>query len=169
MIVHSNSLISQSIYKYIQEVQMVYIVRKALVVLFIAISMVLSINAQDLKSVNTKVELDGYCPVAYLVMGKSVEGDSKYSSTYDGKTYYLANADAKKMFDSEPEKYLPKYDGYCATAVAMGKIIESDPKLSSVYNGSTYLFSNKMAKESFDKDPKMTTKKADENFAALTK
>jgi YHS domain-containing protein len=131
--------------------------------------MVLSINAQDSKSADYQIALDGYCPVAYLAMEKSVEGDSKYSSTYDGKTYYLANADAKKMFDAEPEKYLPKYDGYCATAVAMGKKMESDPKLFSVYIGSTYLFSNKMAKESFDKDPKMTIKNADKNFAALSK
>jgi len=148
---------------------MLPIIRKTLIASFVAISMVLSISAQDTKSADTKVELDGYCPVAYLVMEKSVEGDSKYSSTYEGKTYSLVNADAKKMFDAEPEKYLPKYDGYCATAVAMGKMMESDPQLFSVYNGSTYLFSNKMAKESFDKDPKMTIKNADKNFAALNK
>lgn len=148
---------------------MLPIIRKTLVALFVTISMVLSINAQDTKSADSKVELDGYCPVAYLVMEKAVEGDAKYSSTYEKETYYLANAKAKEMFDAEPVKYLPKYDGYCATAVAMGKMMESDPQLFSVYNGSTYLFSSKMAKESFDKDPKMTIKNADKNFAALTK
>jgi YHS domain-containing protein len=146
---------------------MLPIIRKSFVALFVTISMVLSINAQDSKSADTKVELDGYCPVAYLVMEESVKGDSKYSSTYEGETYYLANADAKKMFDSDPEKYLPKYDGYCATAVAMGKKMESDPEIFSVYNGATYLFSNQMAKDSFDKDPMMTIKNADKNFAAL--
>jgi YHS domain-containing protein len=129
--------------------------------------MVLSINAQDTKSVELKVQLDGYCPVAYIVMEESVMGDSKYSSTYEGETYYLANADAKKMFVAEPEKYLPKYDGYCATAVAMDKLMESDPQLFSVYNGATYLFSSQMAKESFDKDPQMTIKNANKNFASL--
>ncbi|MGB5528417.1 MAG: YHS domain-containing (seleno)protein [Ignavibacteriaceae bacterium] len=148
---------------------MLTVIRKSFIALFLAISMVLSINAQDTKSADTKVELDGYCPVAYSVMEKSVEGDSKYSSTYEGKTYYLANADAKKMFDAEPEKYLPKYNGYCATAVAMGKLMESDQQLFSVYSGSTYLFSSMMAKESFDKDPKMTIKNAGKNFAALNK
>lgn len=146
---------------------MLPVIRKTLVALFVAISMVLSINAQDTKSVELKVQLDGYCPVAYIVMEESVMGDSKYSSTYEGETYYLANADAKKMFDAEPEKYLPKYDGYCATAVAMDKLMESDPQLFSVYNGATYLFSSQMAKESFDKDPQMTIKNANKNFASL--
>ncbi len=148
---------------------MLSIIRKTFVVLFVAASMVLSINAQDTKGDDAKVEVSGYCPVAYLVMQKSVEGNPQYSSTYEGKTYYLANAKAKKMFDAEPEKYLPKYDGYCATAVSMGKLMESDPQLFSVYNGTTYLFSNKMAKETFDKNPEMTIKNADKNFAALTK
>ncbi|RKZ00470.1 MAG: hypothetical protein DRQ13_00390 [Ignavibacteriae bacterium] len=148
---------------------MLSIIRKTFVVLFVATSMVLSINAQDTKNDNTKVEVGSYCPVAYLAMQKNVEGDPQYSSTYEGKTYYLANADAKKMFDAEPEKYLPKYDGYCATAVSMGKLMESDPQLFSVYNEATYLFSNKMAKETFDKNPEMTVKNADKNFTALTK
>jgi YHS domain-containing protein len=146
---------------------MLPVIRKTLVALFVAIGTVLSINAQDTKSVELKVQLDGYCPVAYIVMEESVMGDSKYSSTYEGETYYLANADAKKMFDAEPEKYLPKYDGYCATAVAMDKLMESDPQLFSVYNGATYLFSSQMAKESFDKDPQMTIKNANKNFASL--
>ena len=146
---------------------MLPVIRKTLVALFVTFSMVLSINAQDSKSADSQIALDGYCPVAYLAMEKSVEGDSKYSSTYDGKTYYLANADAKKMFDSDPEKYLPKYDGYCATAVAMDKLVESEPHLFSVYDGATYLFSNQMAKESFDKDPQMTIKNANKNFSSL--
>jgi len=102
-------------------------------------------------------------------MNKAVKGDVKFSSTYKGKTYYFAMADAKKMFDADPVKYLPKYDGYCATALAMGKKIESDPEIFSVYKGDTYLFSNKMAKEGFDKDPEMTIKSADKNLALLTK
>ena len=146
---------------------MLPIIRKTLIAFFVTISMVLSINAQDTKSVEVEVQLDGYCPVAYLVMEKVVEGDAKYSSTYEGETYYLAKADEKKMFDSDPEKYLQKYDGYSAKAVEMDKLMESDPQLFSVYDGATYLFSNQMAKESFDKDPQMTIKNANKNFASL--
>jgi YHS domain-containing protein len=102
-------------------------------------------------------------------MGMAMKGDAKFASTYRGKTYYSSSADAKKMFDAEPEKYLPKYDGLCATALAMGKKMESNPKLFTVHEGATYLFSSKEAKEAFDKDPEATIAMADKQFASLEK
>jgi len=125
------------------------------------------INAQTDKKKNDDVALHGYCPVAYAVMKKALKGKPELTSIYKGKKYTLAMKKAKKMFDAEPEKYLPKYDGYCATALSMGKIVESDPLLFSIYKGKTYLFSNKMAKETFDKNPDMIIKKADKNLQLL--
>ena len=54
------------------------------------------------------------------------------------------------MFDA-PGKYVPAYEGFCATAVAQGMKLESDPKLFTVlHNGRAYLFSNTEAKAMFD-------------------
>jgi YHS domain-containing protein len=142
---------------------------KAIIALVVLLSFAITIQAQDQKSKKEIAEFGGSCPVTYLMMEKDMKGDPKISSTVDGKTYYLANADAKKLFDAEPNKYLPKYDGYCATAVAMGKKVDSDHQFFTFYNGATYLFSNKMAKDTFDKDPKMMVKNADKNFTALNK
>lgn len=125
-------------------------------------------NAQRSK-VTKNVALNQYCPVAYSAMGKAMKGDAKYVSTFKGKKYYLLNADAKKMFDADPQKYLPKYDGFCATAVAMGKKLESDPAFFTVYEGATYLFSSKEAKAEFDKNPQATIAMADKQYAALSK
>ncbi|MBI3124026.1 MAG: YHS domain-containing protein [Ignavibacteriales bacterium] len=127
----------------------------------------LTVNAQAAKKQKKEAALHQYCPVAYGAMNKAVKGDAKFSSTYKGKTYYFAVADAKRMFDADPIKYLPKYDGFCATAFAMGKKVESDPEIFSVYKGATYLFSNKMAKEGFDKDPQMIVNGADKNLNIL--
>jgi YHS domain-containing protein len=120
------------------------------------------------ESAASPVELDGYCPVAYAVMGKAVEGDSKYASEYQGKTYYLANGKAKKMFDKSPESYLVAYDGLCATGMAHGMKVASDPMLFVVEDGRTYLFSNAEAKEMFTMDVADVVAKADENWAAET-
>jgi len=150
---------------------MKYLVRSLLVTLMLASGFALSLNAQASKAHSQKksIALHQYCPVAYVAMGKAVKGNSKYASTYRGKTYYSSSADAKKMFDAEPAKYLPKYDGYCATALAMGQKMESDPELFSVHEGATYLFSSKDAKQAFDKDPEATISMADKQFAALEK
>ncbi|MPZ21518.1 MAG: YHS domain protein [Luteitalea sp.] len=111
--------------------------------------------------------LGGYCPVAYAMMNKAMKGDPQYASEHDGKTYLLSNDEAKQMFDGSPEKYLPAYEGWCATAVAQGMKLESDPTLFTVYNGRTYLFSKADAKAMFDKDQAGTVAKADANWPKL--
>ena len=88
---------------------------------------------------------------------------------YAGNLYYLANADAKKMFEAKPEKYHVAYDGYCATAMAMGRKLESDPTLFAVEGGVTYRFSSADAKKMFDEAPADYIKKADTQWASLSK
>jgi len=121
-------------------------------------------NARPVKATKT---LNGYCPVAYVAMGKALKGDSKIWSDLDGHRYYFANADAKQMFDAEPTKYQVAYDGFCATAVSMGKKVKSDPKLFTVHEGKTYLFSSADAKKAFDGMPEGVIMKADANWATL--
>jgi YHS domain-containing protein len=113
------------------------------------------------------VALGGYCPVAYVAMNQAVKGNSQHKSEFQGRTYYLTNADAKKMFDADPAKYVPAYDGLCATAVAQGMKLASDPKLFAVHNGRAYLFSNAEAKTMFEKDKSGIIAKADANWPKL--
>jgi YHS domain-containing protein len=114
-----------------------------------------------------KVALGGYCPVAYAAMGKAVEGSAKFASEYQGKTYHLANAKAKKMFDAAPDSYAVAYDGWCATAVANGMKVASDPTIFEVRDGKTYLFSNEKAKAMFTADAAGLIAQADKNWHAI--
>lgn len=111
--------------------------------------------------------IGGYCPVAYVKMGKAVKGDARWQSAQDGQTFYFSAQPAKEMFDKAPDQYRVAYHGYCATGVAMGKKIASSPEAFSVHDGVTYLFSNAQAKEMFDKDPAGTIAKADKAWASL--
>ena len=108
--------------------------------------------------------LDGFCPVAYVEMKQAVKGDPKHSSVHEGRTYHFSNAQAKQMFDNAPAKYVPAYDGICATGVAMGMKLKSDPTLFIVHNGKAYLFSEAKAKAMFEKDTAGIIAKADANW-----
>ncbi|MDP1569302.1 MAG: YHS domain-containing (seleno)protein [Vicinamibacterales bacterium] len=112
--------------------------------------------------------LGGYCPVAYVAMNQAMKGNPAISSTHKGKTYLLANADAKKMFDAAPEKYVPAYDGICATGVAMGMKLESKPDLFVVHEGKAYLFSDAKAKAMFEQDKAGTIAKANANWPKVS-
>jgi len=148
---------------------MKYLNRIVLFSFLLAFIFALSVSAQNTEQQKKEAALDGYCPVAYAVMHKPLKGNPKFYSIYEGKTYNFADGKAKEMFDGSPKKYIPKYDGYCAAAMSMGKKLKSNPKLFSIYKSNTYLFSTKEAKAMFDKEPDMYVKKADKEFAALNK
>ena len=145
---------------------MKHILRLMVVISLIITGLSSSAEAQTLKKNMKDSALGQFCPVAYAGMNKAVKGEAKYASTYKGKTYYSSSADAKKMFDADPAKYLPKYDGYCATAAAMGQKMKSDPEIFTEYKGSLYLFSSADAKQMFEKDADAIIEKADKAFAA---
>jgi YHS domain-containing protein len=126
-------------------------------------------TASTVQAPSSDVAIGGYCPVAYIAMKQAMKGSAAHASVHKGKTYHLTNADAKKMFDAAPDTYVPAYDGWCATAVAQGTKLKSDPTLYTVHDGRAYLFSNKAAKAMFDKDPKGTVAKADAAWATLSR
>ncbi|MFO0601103.1 MAG: YHS domain-containing (seleno)protein [Myxococcaceae bacterium] len=125
--------------------------------------LVLALAALPALADGSKIQLGGYCPVAYLNAGKALPGDAKVTSEVDGKTYYLVNEATKKVFDAEPKKFTNaiQYQAWCATGLAMGKKIATDPALFSVLDGKVYFFSSKGAKDTFDKMPKDFVTKAD--------
>ncbi|QDU35271.1 hypothetical protein KS4_33520 [Poriferisphaera corsica] len=84
--------------------------------------------------------LDGYCPVAYHVLNKPVKGSPEHSSIYNSVTYNFVNADAKKYFDQNPEKYLPAYGGWCAFGMAIEDKFPVDPTNFKIVDGKLMLF-----------------------------
>ena len=103
-------------------------------------------------------------PWPTLRWAKPVKGNPNFASEYQGTTYYLANGKAKKMFDKAPQDYVVAYDGWCATGMAHGMKVESDPTLFVVDDGKTYLFSNEEAKAMFTKDAASVIAQANENW-----
>jgi len=114
----------------------------------------------------SSVVLGGYCVVAYLDAGKPIYGTVENQSTYEGKRYHFVNAEAKAAFDKNPSRYAGaiRYDAWCATALAMGKEVASEPAQFLVRDGALYLFSSADAKAMFEKDAAGMTKKADQNW-----
>lgn len=117
-----------------------------------------------------KVALSGYDPVPYLTQGKAVKGLPELSSTYRGVTYRFAREENRAMFAENPEKYLPTYGGWCATAMAKGKKVEIDPTNFKVTNGRLFLFFKAIyanARSDWDKDEPAQTQKADTNWKRI--
>ena len=111
--------------------------------------------------------LNGYCPASFLLTSKAVKGDPAIRSEYQGNVYYLADAEAKKQFDADPEKFLPQFGGLCTVALggSYGNRLPSDPTVFRVVEGKLYLFSQERAVNSFDLKPAEYIASANERFA----
>jgi YHS domain-containing protein len=128
------------------------------------------LSAQTKAPVNVDAQgvgIHGYDPVAYFSDGKAVKGDPQYRSQGAGATYYFQSAANKEAFDKEPAKYAPQYGGYCAMAMAMGKLEDVDPNYFLVYEEKLLLQRNAKAHMMFSKDPEGNRRKADENWLKL--
>lgn len=114
-----------------------------------------------------KVNLGGYCPVAYVSAEKAIFGKPEFASEHQGRTYYFVAQGAKDTFDKDPSAFVKaiQYDAWCATGLAMGKKIASDPKIFTKLDGKVYFFSSQGAKEAFDKDSATLIKKADKEWS----
>lgn len=113
------------------------------------------------------VGIHGYDPVVYFTDGKAVKGDPQYTSSYGGATYRFRSNDDKLTFEKDPAKYAPQYGGYCAMAMAMGKLEDADPTFFLVHDGKLLLQRNEKAHMMFMKDPAGNHKKADEQWKKL--
>jgi YHS domain-containing protein len=108
--------------------------------------------------------LSGYSLTDYQLENKAVKGDPKFSRTYRGLVYHFATQEAAGAFDQDSERFVPKYDGFCAEGVSNGKRFSADLKMFSVVDGRTYLFFDGKAKAAFDADAKLMIEKADADW-----
>lgn len=113
------------------------------------------------------VGIHGYDPVAYFTEGKAAKGNPQYSSNYGGAIYYFKSSDDKAAFDKDPAKYAPQFGGYCAMAMALGKLEDADPTFFLVHDDKLLLQRNEKAHVMFLKDPAGNHKKADEQWKKL--
>jgi uncharacterized membrane protein YkgB/YHS domain-containing protein len=111
--------------------------------------------------------LQGYDPVAYFTLNQPTRGKIEFTARYQGNVYHFASQQHKEMFDAEPEKYLPQYDGYCAFGVAVGQLFDVDPRTGQVIDGKLYVNLNKKILGEFNKDPRGHIDKADANWPGL--
>lgn len=116
------------------------------------------------------IAIKGYDPVAFHKIGKPVEGLNKYEHNWKGATWQFTNEEHLKLFIDNPEKYAPRYGGYCAWAVSQGYTASVDPKNAwSIVEGKLYLNYSAKVKETWEKDIPGNIEKADANWPGVLK
>jgi YHS domain-containing protein len=79
----------------------------------------------------------GYDVVSYL-SGGPLPGKPEIAAQWKGAEWYFAAPENRAAFQAEPEKYAPRYGGYCAFAVAKGATARGDPLVWTVVEDRLY-------------------------------
>lgn len=111
----------------------------------------------------------GYDVVAYMAEGKARKGEAAITAKHDGVAYRFVSEANRSTFLTEPERYLPRYGGHCAWAVANGYTAKGDPEAWSVVDGRLYLNYSKSIRGRWAKDVPGNIAKGDAQWPALAR
>jgi pentapeptide MXKDX repeat protein len=115
------------------------------------------------------VALKGFDPVAYFLQNKPVKGSPQFVAMYQGVTYEFASKGHQALFQQNPEKYVPRFSGFCTTAASEGVKADIDPHDFVVSDGKLNVFYSDEARDVFLKNASGVTKKAEANWPAVAK
>ena len=112
--------------------------------------------------------IKGYDPVAYHEKNEPLKGSNEYEFEWKGAKWRFASAAHRDLFASDPEKYAPRYGGYCAWAVSQGYTASVDPeKAWNIVDGKLYLNYNVEIKEKWEMDIPGHIQQADANWPGV--
>ena len=94
-------------------------------------------------------------------------GHARFTAVHDGVAYYFASEETMQRFAADPERYLPRYGGFCAFGVAKGKKLDGDPRYADMVDGRLYLFLNAAVFEAYQQDKAGVLAKAEENWPGM--
>ena len=109
----------------------------------------------------------GYDQVAYFTEGRARAGKAAFSVKHGNAAYRFVSEANKKKFESNPERYVPQYGGYCAFGVAVGAKFDGDPTLFRVVDDKLYLNLNPAIQATWEKDIAGNIVKADGNWTQI--
>ncbi|MBX6366981.1 MAG: YHS domain protein [Rhodospirillales bacterium] len=111
--------------------------------------------------------IKGYDPVAYFTEAKAVKGSPTHAYAWNGATWRFVSAEHRDAFAAAPDKYAPRYGGFCAYGVAHGYKVDIDPEAWSIVDGVLYLNYSQSVKRDWLEDTSGYIAKADEAWPGL--
>jgi len=149
--------------------------RKYILVLRLALAMIFLVSFGACKKtsvppVNTTPDglaIKGYDPVAYATEGKAVPGLVDNEFRWKGAVWRFATSEHTALFRLNPERYAPRYGGYCAYAVSQGRTADIDPEAWTIVDNKLYLNLNKDVRELWEKDRDAYIRQADEHWPRM--
>lgn len=118
----------------------------------------------------------GYDVVAYFSLPRvgpeespppAVPGNEAIVVQYGGGSYAFESTENRDAFLSDPERYLPEYDGHCAFGASVGVKTAGNPLLWRIDDGRLYFNGNQFVYDRFRSNISAFMSMADTNWPDL--
>lgn len=111
--------------------------------------------------------IKGYDTVAYFTEGKPTIGKPEFSVSWESAQWRFVNARHRDLFAANPERYAPKFRGFCSMALTRGVIAVADPEAWAVIDGNLYLSYSEKGIDNFRQNSAENIKKAQMGWAEI--
>jgi YHS domain-containing protein len=86
------------------------------------------------------IAMGGYDLVSYHHEGGPIAGSQEFKGQRAGLTYLFSSDKNLKLFLAKPATYLPRYQGWCAATLSMGRLACPDYTNFKIEDGQLLLF-----------------------------
>jgi hypothetical protein len=114
-----------------------------------------------------RVAIGGYDSVAYFTEGRPVEGIPELVYEWQDALWRFSRPEHLAIFAENPERYAPRYGGFCTGGMALGVRWVVDPEAWAIVDDRLYLNFLKSDRDDFVADPEPYLQKADANWETL--
>lgn len=137
-------------------------------VLGLALLAALPLTAGEvINTADGNLAIKGYGAVAYFTRSQPVKGDPVHETIWQGARWRFASATHRELFTADPDRYAPRYCGFCAGAMAEGWKAPIDPEAWVIVDDRLYLNYSKEGSDEFAADADASIARADANWERL--
>jgi YHS domain-containing protein len=98
------------------------------------------------------VAVSGYDPVAFFTEARPVKGMVEHRLVYKGALYLFTSRENLEAFQSDPEKFEPRFGGYCPVSLADDSLAPGDASHFRVIGDDLYLLHDAAAAQRFKEE-----------------
>ena len=109
--------------------------------------------------------LGGHDVVSYFQLetdANATSGTKQHTLSWRGADWWFSSEENLEQFRTDPEKFAPKYGGYCSMAMAQDKVVDANPDAWEIREGKLYLFARKRGRTTWRDEPERYITLADD-------
>ena len=99
------------------------------------------------------VAIRGYDTVAYFTEGRAVEGKPEFEYVWQDARWRFVKAGHRDMFARDPERYAPRFGGFCTGGLSLGYMIQANPENWSIIDGRLYMNHSRRGRDRLRANP----------------